>query len=129
MSIFSLSEKLIFSMEGKGFQFNMSDCHKVKYGFCPIEQGYFDTLCRCTELLQELERTNWVFDGNLPIVVYHKDCGHFSCVDGQHRLCIAGKLHKEVEIEKVCDAAWGICSYCEPLGPDTTDCKTFLEVF
>ena len=118
----------MFSIKGKTFQFQMSDCHKIKTGICPIESGTEDIYCECNNLKKELMESDFVMNGNIPEVVYHTECGHYSCIDGQHRICIAGKMGRELEIIDAGNAAGEKCAVCYNI-PNETECVSFLEKF
>ena len=118
----------MFIIKGKTFQFNMSDCYKVITGVCPIETGNDSIECRCNELKRELIESNYVQKDNVPIIFHHKECGHYSCNDGQHRICIAGKMGKNIEIIDEGSAIIEKCVVCEGI-LNYTDCSSFLEKF
>ena len=49
----------MFSIKGKTFQFQMSDCNKRIAGVCPVECDNKEIDCRCNEIKEELERTSY----------------------------------------------------------------------
>ena len=43
---------------------------------------------------------NFVMEDHIPEIAYYEKCGHYSCDDGQHRVCIAGKMGIEIQMAK-----------------------------
>lgn len=56
------------------------------------------------------------------------ECGHYTCIDGQHKVCGAGKLKKVIKV-RLYGKLLGKCSKCNPSIYGETECKSFTETF
>lgn len=97
------------------FRFTEDTCAQIRTGICQLQGFDSDAVVashseypRCQKILLGL------INGTIKDVpcIYKCKCGHWMCVDGQHRICIAQKrgMTLKVEIEK-CDE---YCMVCQP---------------
>lgn len=124
-------ETKMFSVKGKIFNFDLDDCYKIKSGICPIETGDDSIDCVCNVLKKELLETNFIMTNRkaIPSICYYSKCGHYACDGGQHRICIAGKLKHDIEIEYNIAHHDMLCTVCANLSTTAGDCISYLEKF
>ena len=90
----------IFYPAGKKFHFifTENDCAEIKSGRCPIEDNDVTCKCLCNEIKKRLNDCDYVQDGKFIEVVHYRGNDIYEVNDGQHRMCIAGKLKAGIKI-------------------------------
>lgn len=119
----------MFSIKGKTFQFSMDDCvMRSENNICPIISGDESIKCKCNDIKKELVESNFVINDHIPEVVYHTKCKHYSCNDGQHRICVAGHMGKEIRIN-MCRENDVMCGFCDKWQKNISENETKVSIF
>lgn len=106
-----LDEFVKFRPKGKTFCFNMTkyDCYELSKKQCCVSYKYISQIKHSQKYMDENSEKycpniarnilDKGFERNLkPVYLELCSCGHYTCDDGRHRVCLCGKLDIEMEV-------------------------------